>query len=124
MPRLPAYRTGDDVVDARLMEVLDAVGAERDRDQLFEILVSAVRLASDRADRLDLKITNAALKEMRSAFRAFAPYRHVPKVTLFGSARTKPEDPLYAQTRELARTLALKGWMVVTGAGPGIMAAG
>jgi uncharacterized protein (TIGR00730 family) len=124
MPRLPAYRTGNDAVDERLVEVLDEVGAERDRDQLFEILVSGVRLAADRADRLDLKIANAALKEMRAAYNVFAPYREIPKVTIFGSARTKPEDPLYAQTAELARAMADRGWMVVTGAGPGLMTAG
>src|ERR687893_636574 len=106
MARLPSYRTGNDAVDERLVEVLDAVGAERDRDQLFEILVSGVRLAADRADRLDLKIANAALKEMRAAYNVFAPYREVPKVTIFGSARTKSEDPLYAQTAQLARALA------------------
>jgi uncharacterized protein (TIGR00730 family) len=124
MPRLPSYRTGNDTVDERLVEVLDSVGAEHDRDQLFEILVSGVRLAADRADRLDLKIANAALKEMRAAYNVFAPYREIPKVTIFGSARTRPEDPLYAQTTELARAMADRGWMVVTGAGPGLMTAG
>jgi uncharacterized protein (TIGR00730 family) len=58
------------------------------------------------------------------AFKVFAPYRHVPKITMFGSARTLPEDPLYAQARDLAAALAQHDWMVVTGAGPGIMAAG
>src|ERR687895_882323 len=124
MPRLPAYRTGNDDVDARLVELLDAVGAEKDRDQLFEILVSGVRLAADHADRLDLKIANAALKEMRAAYNVFAPYREVPKVTIFGSARTRPDDPLYSQTTELARALAERGWMVVTGAGRGLMTGG
>jgi uncharacterized protein (TIGR00730 family) len=118
------YTTGDPDVDARLHDLLARAGATRDLDQLFEILVSGVRLAGDAADRLDLKITNAALKEMREAFRVFAPYRHVPKVTIFGSARTLPDDPLYIQTRDLAAALADAGWMVVTGAGPGIMAAG
>src|SRR3990170_1641183 len=61
---------------------------------------------------------------MREAFSVFAPYRHIPKVTMFGSARTLPEDPLYAQARDLAAALAARDWMVVTGAGPGIMAAG
>src|SRR5215218_1312254 len=124
MPRLPTYTTGEPAVDVRLVEVLDAVGAERDRDQLFEVLVSGVRLAADRADRLDLKIANAALKEMRAAYNVFAPYREVPKVTIFGSARTRPDDPLYSQTTELARAMADRGWMVVTGAGPGLMTAG
>jgi uncharacterized protein (TIGR00730 family) len=123
-PRLPNYRTGDPDLDARLVDLLDAAGATEDRDQLFEILVSGVRLAGDDADRLDLKITNAALKEMRGAFNVFAPYREVPKVTIFGSARTRSDDPLYAQTRSLAGGFADRGWMIVTGAGPGIMAAG
>jgi uncharacterized protein (TIGR00730 family) len=122
--RLPRYRTGDPALDQRIVDLLDAAGAAENRDQLFEILVSGVQLAGDRAERLDLKIANAALKEMRSAYRMFAPYRDVPKVTIFGSARTLPDDPLYSQTATLARTLAGHGWMVVTGAGPGIMAAG
>jgi uncharacterized protein (TIGR00730 family) len=61
---------------------------------------------------------------MRAAFNVFAPYREVPKVTVFGSARTLPDDPLYAQTREVAANLSHRGWMVITGGGPGIMAAG
>lgn len=124
MRRLPRHRTGRDDLDQRLVELLDDVGATRNRDQLFEILATVVRLAGDDADRLDLKITNSAVREMRDAFRVFAPYRDVPKVTIFGSARTLPEDPLYAQTRDLASSLADQGWMVITGAGPGIMAAG
>jgi uncharacterized protein (TIGR00730 family) len=122
--RLPRHRTGDADLDQRLVELLDAAGIKRNRDQLFEILTSVVHLAQDGADRLNLKITNAALKEMRAAFKVFAPYQNTPKVTIFGSARTLPDDPLYAQTRDLASALASTGWMVVTGAGPGIMAAG
>ncbi|HEV2767142.1 MAG TPA: TIGR00730 family Rossman fold protein [Acidimicrobiales bacterium] len=121
---LPTHRTGDDDLDGRLVALLDQVGATANRDQLFQILASAVLLAGDGAHRLDLKITNAALKEMRAAFHMFAPYRDVPKATIFGSARTRPDDPLYAQTHALAAGLAQRRWMVVTGAGPGIMAAG
>jgi hypothetical protein len=124
MTRLPSYRTGDDQLDERLVALLDAAGADRDRDQLFEILASGLLLAGDAADRLDLKITNAALKEMREAFALFAPYRDVPKVTIFGSARTKRDHPLYPQTFNVAAALAERGWMIVTGAGPGIMEAG
>ncbi|HEV3227705.1 MAG TPA: TIGR00730 family Rossman fold protein, partial [Acidimicrobiales bacterium] len=117
-------RSGDARLDRELQEMLDQLGVQRDRDVLFDILASAVRLATDNADRLDLKITSATLKEMRAAFRAFAPYRDVPKITIFGSARTLPTDPSYAQARDLAQHMASQGWMVVTGAGPGIMAAG
>jgi uncharacterized protein (TIGR00730 family) len=117
-------RTGEPEIDRRLTELLDAVGASANRDQLLELLVTVVRLATDRSDRLDLKIANAALREMQEGFEVFAPYRHVPKVTMFGSARTLPSDPLYAAARELASLLASQGWSTVTGAGPGIMAAG
>ena len=117
-------RTGDAELDELLTAILDRAGASTNRDLLFEILATGVRLASEDVDRLDLKITSVALAEMAEAFRVFAPYRSQPKVTMFGSARTRPDDPLYAQARELAQAMAEQGWMVVTGAGPGIMAAG
>lgn len=81
-------------------------------------------LIDDEPHTLDLKIASAAVAEMRDAFAMFAPYQGVPKVSIFGSARTKPDDPLYEQTRRVAHQLAQAGWMVVTGAGPGIMEAG
>jgi uncharacterized protein (TIGR00730 family) len=104
-------------------KLLDDAGASRNRDVLGDILRNAYGLATDNADRLDLKITRDSLREMREAFRLFAPYESVRKVTVFGSARTLSTDPLYEHARELARRLADNGWMVVTGAGPGIMAA-
>jgi uncharacterized protein (TIGR00730 family) len=115
---------GSPEIDARIDALLDATGVKGDRTLLVDILSTAARLATDDVDPLDLKITAAALNEMRAAFRAFAPYRGVPKVTIFGSARTAPDDPLYAQARNVAAELARHGYMVVTGAGPGIMAAG
>jgi len=104
-------------------QLLDQAGAERNRDVLAEIIRTAYELAGDDADRLNLKITRDALKEMRAAFRMFAPYEEFRKVTVFGSARTHPSDPLYEQAKVLAGKLAESGWMVVTGAGPGIMEA-
>ena len=117
-------KTGSADIDRRVEELLDAVGATEDRDLLFDIIASGVLLAKDDADRLDLKITAAALAEMRLAFNAFAPYRDDPKVTIFGSARILDTDPLYEAARNVAHLLAQEGWMVITGAGPGIMAAG
>jgi uncharacterized protein (TIGR00730 family) len=104
-------------------QLLDQAGASRNRDVLADILRTAYDLAGDDADRLNLKITRDALREMRAAFRMFAPYEGVRKATVFGSARTHPSDPLYDQARLLASKLAEHGWMVVTGAGPGIMEA-
>jgi uncharacterized protein (TIGR00730 family) len=104
-------------------QLLDQAGASRNRDVLADIMRTAYELAGDDADRLNLKITRDALKEMRAAFRMFAPYEGVRKATVFGSARTHHSDPLYDQARLLAKKLAEAGWMVVTGAGPGIMEA-
>jgi uncharacterized protein (TIGR00730 family) len=69
-------------------------------------------------------MANAALKEMRYAFAVFEPYRGTRKAAIFGSARTRRDDPLYEQTVALAQELAAVDWMVITGAGPGIMEAG
>ncbi len=109
--------------DQIIKQLLDDAGVQANRDVLRDILRSAVGLAGDGLDRLDLKITAAALKEMRAAFAMFHPLQGIPKVTIFGSARTGTDDPLYAQARALAAEMSERGWMVVTGAGPGIMAA-
>jgi len=98
-------------------------GITENVDLIARILVTGVGLGLDEASRLDLKITTAALTEMRAAFRLFAPYADVPKVTIFGSARTLPDHHVYRAASDVARALADKGWMVVTGAGPGIMQA-
>jgi uncharacterized protein (TIGR00730 family) len=89
-----------------------------------QLLQSAFALLNDDPAILDLKIAGAALEEMREAFKMFAPFHDIPKVTIFGSARTQMADPLYMQARDVAARLAEAGWMVVTGAGPGIMQAG
>ena len=117
-------KTGSAEIDRRIEDLLAAAGAAEDRDLLFDILASGVLLAGDDSDRLDLKLTAAVLAEMRVAFNAFAPYRDEPKVTIFGSARILADDPLYLAARDVAHQLAGDGWMVITGAGPGIMAAG
>ena len=122
-PRLPRYRTGDVELDRRIEELVGLTGAA-DADLVFELVVSAVRLGLDRTPRGDLKIANAALREMREAFDVFAPYRSARKAAIFGSARTERDDPLYAQTVQIAQDLAQADWMVITGAGPGIMEAG
>lgn len=124
MERLPRYRTGDASLDALVADLITAAGDTRHGDLVFELIVSALRLGRDNDSRLDLKIANAALKEMRYAFQVFAPYRDARKVSIFGSARTRTEDPHYVQARDFARAMAEQDWMVLTGAGPGIMTAG
>ena len=78
-------------------------------------------LLRDGAPLGDVKLLNAALRELRYAFKVFVPYRHVRKVSAFGSARTKPEAAPYRAAHEFARQIAQAGFMVITGAGGGIM---
>ena len=93
-------------------------------DLLRSLLSTVWALGREGMSVGDLKMADAALAEMTEAFRVFRPYRHVLKMTMFGSARTQPDDPVYVLARDLAAHMAAAGWMVVTGAGPGIMAAG
>ena len=98
--------------------LLTDAGVTANQDLVARIIATGVGLGLDDTDRLDLKITSAALTEMRAAFRLFAPYRDVSKVTIFGSARTRPDDALYRAAVDVAAALAARGWFVVTGAGP------
>src|SRR5205085_633061 len=88
-----------------------------------EMMVTAVRLLEDDAPIADIRLLNAAVRELRYAFRIFARYRGVRKVTTFGSARTAEADPSYRQAEEFARRIADEGFMIITGAGGGIMRA-
>lgn len=88
-----------------------------------EVAVSALRLLKDGAKRGDLRLVNHALKELRHSFRVFAPYKNVRKAAVFGSARTPKESPEWKQAETFAERIAEEGWMVITGAGGGIMAA-
>jgi uncharacterized protein (TIGR00730 family) len=74
-------------------------------------------------DRGDLKILHRAVRELRYAFSVFANYRQVRKVAVFGSARTKPDTPIFRLASAFARDIAAQGFMVITGAGDGIMRA-
>ena len=110
-------------VAAAVQNLLDVLAPARDRRLATELLTAAAGMIADQPDTLDLKIAASAVYEMRDAYDVFAPFRGRKKVTIFGSARTKVNDPLYAQARDVARHLAQNDWMVITGAGPGIMQA-
>ena len=112
-----------DDLNAAVDAILTDAGVSANRSLVRRIVTTGIRLGQEDTSRLDLKIASAAIVEMRNAFRLFRPYSDVPKVTVFGSARTTQDDPLYVQAREVAAVLAERGWMVVTGAGPGIMQA-
>ena len=103
---------------------LEEFAPSENDDLLSQMLVTVCRLAADNTDRGDLKVLNSALKELRYAFKVFAPYAHVPKVSIFGSARTPEDHPQYLEAKRFAELIQQAGWMVITGAGGGIMRAG
>ncbi|MCU1396259.1 MAG: hypothetical protein JWM34_4687 [Ilumatobacteraceae bacterium] len=110
-------------VAAAVQHLLDVLGPAADRRLAADLLTASAGMIADHPATLDLKIAASAVMEMRDAYDVFAPYHDRRKVTIFGSARTTVADPLYAQARDVAAHLADHDWMVVTGAGPGIMQA-
>jgi uncharacterized protein (TIGR00730 family) len=97
------------------------IGIEELAQQIRE---TADKLIRDGATRGDVKLLSTALKELRYSLKVFTPYRHLRKVTVFGSARLPASNPAYAQAVEFSRRVAEAGWMVITGAASGIMEAG
>ena len=82
--------------------------------------------AFERALHFDFTITDPwrVLRIMSEFVYGFDALAHVPPcVTIFGSARTPPDDPSYAAAVETARLLAKAGFGIITGGGPGIMEA-
>ena len=102
-------------------DLIAKVGDVNDADLVFELIVSAVRLAATVRRRGDLKIANAALKEMRYAFAVFEPYRAARKAAIFGSARTAATIRSTQQTGRSPPRARPADWMVITGAGAGVV---
>lgn len=118
------YGTGDKRADALIDELTVLSSSSRTSHLLHEILTTAVKLGRESTDRGDLKLVNNSLKELRYSFKIFSPYRSVKKAIIFGSARSKKTSAEYKMSEEFARRLTDKGYMIVTGGGPGVMEAG
>ncbi len=116
--------TGDAELDQRIRDIVADVGTKRNDDLIRDLVSTALLMDREDLDRLDLKIASRALIEMREAWHVFRPYDARPKVAIFGSARTPREDAAYQQAHDFGARIAERGWMVLTGAGPGIMTAG
>jgi uncharacterized protein (TIGR00730 family) len=109
----------DDAIE-RLMTM---VGGIQQPVLVRELILAALKAGQENPEKADLKLMNSSLKEMRFTAKVFRPYRHIRKVSVFGSARTPPDHPVYHMAHDLGRQLAESGFMVITGGGPGIMQA-
>jgi uncharacterized protein (TIGR00730 family) len=112
-----------DVLGELLPRVQGDASLTREEAFVREMVETSLRLLRDGTGTGDLKLLNAALRELRYAFKVFAPYRSVRKVSCFGSARTQATAPAYKTAREFSRAIADRGYMVITGGGDGIMRA-
>jgi hypothetical protein len=113
----------EDELETLLARFQERYGSSRSPESVRQLMVTALRLVTDGASQADLKLLSNALKELRHAFRVFAPWESVRKVAVFGSARTAPGSPDWLAAARFAEAIVREGWMVITGAGPGIMEA-
>jgi len=116
--------SGDTELRRRIQDLVAFKGGGHNEESVADIIENALKLLSDVADTGDVRVIQTALRELRYAFRLFAPYAGVRKVTIFGSARTQATRMEYQQAVDFGRKIAQAGFMVITGAGGGIMQAG
>jgi uncharacterized protein (TIGR00730 family) len=114
----------DPELKRRIQELIAYKGGGYNPEVVEDIIENALKLLKDVKDSGDVRVIQTANKELRYAFRLFAPYADKRKVTIFGSARTQPTKVEYQKAVEFARKIVEAGFMVITGAGGGIMHAG
>lgn len=120
----PAGTTGDRAVDQRLRDLAGEWSPdERSRELIAGLLMTGLKIGRDNTGLGDLKMLHRALREMRYANKVFHPWRHVRKVSVFGSARTRGGTPEFEAAVRFSKLMVRENFMVITGAGDGIMGA-
>ena len=114
----------DPELKQRIQEIIQFKGGGYNETEVADIIENALKLLTDVRAKGDVRVIQTAVRELRYAFRVFAPYDAKRKVTIFGSARTAASKPEYQQALEFAKKMREAGFMAITGAGPGIMQAG
>ena len=113
-----------DSLQTDIAELIDRLPTLKHRQFIQQSLSTILRLADSDIERLDWKILSAALVDMERGFQLFYHYRHIRKITIFGSARLAPETPTYQMAVAFSRAVSQLGFMIMTGGGGGIMQAG
>ncbi len=117
------FNTGSAEQDQRIEDLLDHWDISSDRSYYREMVVTLFKLAQDKPHPADIRLLSKAMKELRYADKIFAPYRNKLKVSVYGSARTRPGLPEYEQAKTFAKMMQESGYMTITGGGEGIMGA-
>lgn len=110
--------------DSILENLLDEENITTNRELIKSMISTTIEMNQEGIDRLNLKIASKTLEEILNTWTVFSPYDDKAKVSIFGSARTNPDDPDYQLALEFSKLMAERDWMSITGAGPGIMEAG
>ncbi len=118
-----AHSTGDRDFDRRIQDLVQDWGCPGSPELIEEMILSVLKMGSDGLNKADLKLFSRSLKELRYAAKVFHPYQDKRKVVVYGSARTPYTEPVAVAAEEFARTLRELDWMIITGAGDGIMGA-
>ncbi len=122
--RRKPYNVGIKPIDRTIQRLVAMTGDVRNQDLLLQIATTVAKIGREEFSRGDLKLLNTTLKELRWSFRVFKPYRHIRKVTIFGSARTPETASTYKSAIQFGKLMTEAGWMTITGASTGIMKAG
>jgi uncharacterized protein (TIGR00730 family) len=120
----PEKAPSDPELKRRIQELIDLRGGGFNQESVADIIENALKILKDVEHSGDVRVIRTAIRELRYAFRLFAPYAGIRKVTMFGSARTQSNRQEYQQAVEFGRKITEAGFMVITGAGGGIMQAG
>src|SRR5271170_6862031 len=114
----------DPELTRRIQELIKFKGGGYNEHEVADIIENGLKLLKDVQDKGDVRVIQTALRELRYSFRLFAPYADRRKVSIFGSARIQPGQFEYRQAVDFGKKIVQAGFMVITGAGPGIMQAG
>ena len=114
----------DPELQKHIAQLIKFKGGGHNEAEVADIIENALKMLGDVKDTGDVRVIQTAVRELRYAFRIFAPYAGKRKVSIFGSARTGPNKPEYLQALDFAQKMTRAGFMTITGAGPGIMQAG
>jgi uncharacterized protein (TIGR00730 family) len=117
------FKENNGPIDQVIAQLIERAGDIRRPHIVREMILASLKAGQEDDGRVDLKLMNTSLKEMRYTAKVFRHYRDIKKVAAFGSARTRPSEPIYKMARRLGKKLAEAGYMVITGGGAGIMQA-
>ena len=109
--------------DKRVKKLVRDWGTQTSPALIEEMITTALKIARDEMTVADLKLINRSAKEMRSAAKIFAPFKHLRKVVVFGSARSARDSPDYKMATDFACEMVRQGFMLIAGGNEGIMGA-